>query len=217
MRTTSLKLKCNELKYSPIFSIKSQFNCFQYNYHTLSLSPKFQFKQSLPLNFTAKHQLFKFQPISFFQPTEKRNAVIQVQETPNMNAKKFIPVEEYVLQTEETLQFDDLRSASKSPLVKALFQIEGVDSVLLSREFISVNKNPKYQWERIQPYILAKISEFYTTGEEILSESVSSPDTAILPDDDEVIVQIKEVIEFRVRPSVQDDGGDIEYKVRSFI
>jgi len=99
----------------------------------------------------------------------------------------------------------------RSPLAKKLFSFDGVKGVFLGRDFISVTKEPEVVWHTLKPLIFSGILDFYAEGKAVIEDQPERSDTAILETDDEVVATIKELIESRVRPSVQDDGGDIFY------
>jgi len=99
----------------------------------------------------------------------------------------------------------------KSPLARDLFKVEGVKGVFLGREFITITKRPEEVWNVLKPQIFSAILDWYSSGQPAVTaqavEHIS--DTAILETDDEVVATIKELMETRIRPAVQDDGGDI--------
>jgi hypothetical protein len=148
----------------------------------------------------------------------RRHLFIQTQSTPNPLSLKFSPGREVLPAGSVTYDFSSYREASKvSPLAQNLFAIEGVKGVYLGPDFISVQITEGGDWNLIKPEIYAVITDFFAgdtpvirSGEDVEStERVSS--TTILPDDSEVVAMIKELIETRIRPAVQDDGGDIDY------
>jgi len=141
----------------------------------------------------------------------RRSLFIQTVETPNKDALKFVPTDEKVMEA-GSHEFNNMSQAYCSPLAKTLFRIEGVKSVFFGPDFISVNKEEDADWDMMKPFVFSAIMEFYASGEELFTGEQAPQDTAVHEDDDEVVVQIKEMLETRVRPAVQDDGGDIEYK-----
>ncbi|GIL70652.1 hypothetical protein Vretifemale_1381 [Volvox reticuliferus] len=102
----------------------------------------------------------------------------------------------------------------KSPLAKKLFSVDGITSVFFGSDFVTVTKRDDYTWPVLKPDIFAAIMDFYSSGEPLVSDAaaLASSDTAIHPDDTEVVAMIKELLETRIRPAVQEDGGDIVYK-----
>ncbi len=133
-------------------------------------------------------------------------------ETPNENSLKFLPGVD-VMGPKGTKEFTSYKEAQQSPLAKELFKVDGVRSVYFGPDFISVNKDENSVWGDMKIFIFSVITDFYASGEPVVKEVEETSDTTILPEDDETVALIKEIIETRVRPGVQDDGGDIEYKV----
>uniref|UniRef100_A0A803N081 Scaffold protein Nfu/NifU N-terminal domain-containing protein n=1 Tax=Chenopodium quinoa TaxID=63459 RepID=A0A803N081_CHEQI len=90
----------------------------------------------------------------------------------------------------------------------------GVTRVFFGSDFVTVTKSDEVTWDILKPEIFASIMDFYTSGQPLfLDESTAaSKDTAIHEDDSEIVAMIKELLETRIRPAVQDDGGDIVYR-----
>lgn len=137
---------------------------------------------------------------------------IQVEETPNPNSLKFYPGET-VLET-GTADFQDKVQASlKSPLAKALFRIKGVKSVFYAQDFITVSKDDdeKIEWNVLKPQIFSEIMIFYTMKQPILYSALDDDANEVNEDDSEIVKEIKELISERIRPTIQEDGGDLEF------
>ncbi|NWR80810.1 NFU1 protein, partial [Centropus unirufus] len=117
-------------------------------------------------------------------PNTVREMFIQTQDTPNPNSLKFIPGKE-VLES-RTMEFSTPAAAFCSPLARQLFKIEGVKSVFFGPDFITITK-----------VILICTFSFSQAASE---------------EDDEVVLMIKELLDTRIRPTVQEDGGDVIYK-----
>ena len=101
---------------------------------------------------------------------------------------------------------------SRSPLAKQLFALdEGIKSIYLGYDFITITKFAEAHWQHLQTPIFGAIMDFYATNQPALLEVPEITDTTILEDDDEVVAMIKELLESRIRPAVQEDGGDIKY------
>ncbi|KAM7429726.1 nifu-like protein [Porites harrisoni] len=148
-----------------------------------------------------------------FLPTRGsvRTMFIQVQETPNPNSLKFVPGEQ-VLES-GTVNFPNSQSAFCSPLARSLFRITGVQGVMFGPDFITVTKTEDdVEWSVLKPEIFASIMDFFASNVPILTEEQPPSDTAIDPEDDETVAMIKELLETRIRPTVQEDGGDIIFK-----
>jgi Fe-S cluster biogenesis protein NfuA len=101
---------------------------------------------------------------------------------------------------------------ARSPLAKLLFNLDvGVKSIYLGYDFLTVTKYAEAHWQHLQTPIFGAIMDFYATGEPTLRDAPVITDTTIHDDDDEVVAMIKELLETRIRPAVQEDGGDIKY------
>jgi len=149
----------------------------------------------------------------------KRQVWIQTQDTPNPESLKFLPGEKVLPISNEsvkTMDFPTARSALASPLAKELFSLDGVKGVLFGNDFITVTKDSSAQWSVLKSLVFSTIQTFYMSGKPlILGEFDQSPaekSTIIQPEDNETVAMIKEILETRVRPGVQEDGGDIQYK-----
>ncbi|XP_051896784.1 NFU1 iron-sulfur cluster scaffold homolog, mitochondrial-like isoform X6 [Pristis pectinata] len=146
---------------------------------------------------------------SSFVPS--RSMFIQTQDTPNPNSLKFIPGCP-VLES-GTMDFSAPRSASCSPLARQLFRIDGVKGVFFGPDFITVTKaGDNVQWKLLKPDVYATIMDFFASGLPVVTDEAPSSDTAPSEEDDEVVAIIKELLDTRIRPTVQEDGGDVIYK-----
>ncbi|TPX35723.1 hypothetical protein SmJEL517_g01998 [Synchytrium microbalum] len=140
---------------------------------------------------------------------------IQTEPTPNAHSLKFKPGVPVLSDSSSTLEYTSGRDAkSSSPLAFKIFQIDGVKGVMLGRDFITISKDEDTPWQLMKPDIYASIMDFFTSGRQVLEDGfVGGPsDTEILPEDSEVVAMIKELLDTRIRPTIQDDGGDVEYK-----
>ncbi len=133
---------------------------------------------------------------------------IQTEETPNPNTLKFIPGVKVL--EEGTVEFKDKGSAKISNLANLIFLINGIDRVFLATEFVSVTKNDDNNWEILKPQILTAIMDHYASGKEVIKKNQNNTDEPTV-EDSEVVKQIKDLIDQRVRPAVAMDGGDISF------
>lgn len=141
----------------------------------------------------------------------KRNMFIQVQDTPNPNSRKFIPGVQ-VLES-GTVDFPLPSHGHRSPLARQLFRLDGIASVFYGRDFITITRSDEdVRWALIQPDIFAVIMDFFASNLPILTDNQQPDDTAPCDDDDDTVALIKELLDSRIRPTVQEDGGDIMYK-----
>lgn len=90
--------------------------------------------------------------------------------------------------------------------------VEGVTGVFLGPDFVSVSKEEHLDWAELRPQIFGVIMDAYASGKPLVKSVETAHDTAADEDDDEVVEVIKELIETRIRPAVQDDGGDILFE-----
>lgn len=136
---------------------------------------------------------------------------IQTETTPNPNTIKFLPGCEVV--RPKPVEIPDRETAeAKSPLAARLFKIDGVTSVFLGADFVSISKAEDFDWNLLKPQILTSLLEHFSNGLPVLSDENAAPESSshdISEDDDEITVQIKELLDTRVRPAVAQDGGDI--------
>jgi len=135
---------------------------------------------------------------------------IQTEQTPNPASLKFLPGRTVIVTG--TANFTDPQTASRlSPLAERLFSLEHVTGVFLGADFITVTKDDDVDWPQLKPAVLAMIMEHFTAGRPIVlgpatDSSAAEPSEG---DEDEIVSQIKELLETRVRPAVAQDGGDI--------
>lgn len=134
---------------------------------------------------------------------------IQTEDTPNPETLKFIPGN--VILRNGTADFADAKNASESPLASRLFEIEGVSRVFLANDFISVTKDPELDWNILKPSILTGIMEHFSSGLPALNKLEENNQNCYNEEDTEIIKQIKDLLETRVRPAVAMDGGDISF------
>ena len=146
-----------------------------------------------------------------------RFLTFQTLSTPNENALKFVSPTQIVPMENKTFEFTSSLQAVHSPLALKLFKLPGVRSVMLGPDFLTVNKQDHVNWAHLRPEVLSLLDKFLTEKREpvITKELVEATEKEAAEadaDDLEVVSMIKELIETRIRPAIQDDGGDIEYK-----
>ena len=137
---------------------------------------------------------------------------IQTESTPNPNTLKFLPGRA-VMGEAAVADFANKEAGNRSPLAHALFETPGVTRVFFGSDFISVTKSDAEEWQHLKPAILGLVMEHFTKNLPLLSSNAEETDDANYGEaDPEIVAQIKELIETRVRPAVAQDGGDIVYK-----
>lgn len=138
---------------------------------------------------------------------------IQTERTPNPATLKFLPGR--TVSANGTVDFPDAESAERSPLAKALFTLGDVTGVFFGADFIAVTKaEGSADWAELKPQILGIIMQHFTSGAPLLLEE-EDPASALGADDpadEDIILQIRELLEARIRPAVARDGGDIIYQ-----
>lgn len=133
---------------------------------------------------------------------------IQTESTPNPATMKFIPGVEVLAQG--SADFRSAEEAGRSPLAQRLFQVEGVSGVFLSGDFISVTKVEAQDWAALKPAVFGILMEHFSSGRPVLLEE-AAPAPQHAEEDSEIVAQIKELLDTRVRPAVAQDGGDIVF------
>lgn len=136
---------------------------------------------------------------------------IQTESTPNPATLKFLPGQT-VLET-GTADFPNADSADKSPLATRIFAVDGVSGVFLGTDFVTVTKDEATAWEHIKPAILGAIMEHFQSGQPVLAGDQPAAPAHAEHDgpDAEIVDQIKQLLDTRVRPAVAQDGGDITF------
>jgi Fe-S cluster biogenesis protein NfuA len=137
---------------------------------------------------------------------------IQTESTPNPATMKFLPGRDVL--GEGIADFPTRETAEKSPLAARLFAIDGVGGVMLGGDFITVTKTAGLDWPQLKPMILGAIMEHFTQGLPVIEGEGQKATQAedYDPADEEIVVQIKELLDTRIRPAVAQDGGDIIFR-----
>ncbi len=143
--------------------------------------------------------------------------LIQTEPTPNPSTLKFMPGRQVV--DAGTRDFASYEEAEASPLAAAIFSTGDVEGVFFGRDFISVTAAPGVEWPFLKPQVLAILLDHFSSGAPLFRAG-SAAGIAIAGDDEigdegedaDVVAQIRELIDTRVRPAVAQDGGDIVYR-----
>ncbi len=135
---------------------------------------------------------------------------IQTEQTPNPATLKFIPGKQVM--AEGTRDYPDAEAAAgDSPLAERLFEVSGVRAVFFGYDFITITKDDSIEWYELKPAVLGTVMEHFTAGRPLLHETAKVDEPIYDAEDNEVVRQIKELLETRVRPAVAQDGGDIVF------
>jgi Fe-S cluster biogenesis protein NfuA len=136
---------------------------------------------------------------------------IQTEATPNPATLKFLPGRA-VMGEGAVADFPSAEQATRSPLARALFETPEVSRVFFGSDFISITKR-EGDWKHLKPALLGVIMEHFTRDMPLIeSAAEESDDVSFGEGDPEVVAQIRELIDTRVRPAVAQDGGDIIFK-----
>ncbi len=135
---------------------------------------------------------------------------IETEGTPNPATLKFLPGRDVM--GAGTADFATPGSADRSPLATALFALSGVARVFLGGDFVTVTKSEVTDWQALRPEVLGAIMEHFVAGRPVMEGASTEVDEDVAPEDAEVVEQIKELLDTRVRPAVASDGGDIVFR-----
>ena len=131
---------------------------------------------------------------------------IQTQKTPNPNSLKFLPGRK--ISNIDSMEFSK-KEDFDNPLIKSILQINGVESLFLGSDFLSVNKKNNIDWEDIKHIVISLINEFFEEGNQlIVDKNLNNKDIKDYKDIEKKIVHI---LESKVKPAVANDGGDIKF------
>ena len=131
---------------------------------------------------------------------------VQIENTPNPNSIKFLPGK--VVSNNGSFEIND-KNESNNELIKNLLSINGVESIFLGKDFVSVNKYEDIEWEELKHIIISLINDYYSDGKEFVIDKELNENLENLEDIEKKIVQI---LNEKIRPAVAKDGGDIKFK-----
>jgi Fe-S cluster biogenesis protein NfuA len=143
--------------------------------------------------------------------------LIHTENTPNPSTLKFLPGRRVM--EAGTRDFATPEDAEASPLAEALFSLGDVEGVFFGGDFISVTAAPSSEWRDLKPQVLSILLDHFSSDAPLFraatAHAIHVADAAGIedrPEDEEIVAQIRELIETRVRPAVAQDGGDIVYR-----
>jgi Fe-S cluster biogenesis protein NfuA len=136
---------------------------------------------------------------------------IQTESTPNPATLKFLPG--FPVLEAGTADFPSAEAAAKSPLARRIFAAAPVVGVFFGTDFVTVTKAGDADWSHIKPAILGAIMEHYQSGAPVMEGEAQAAGGHAAHDgpDADIVRQIKELLDTRVRPAVAQDGGDITF------
>jgi len=136
---------------------------------------------------------------------------IETEATPNPATLKFLPGR-WVIQN-GTADFASVDSAGRSPLALALFGLPGVARVFLGADFVTITKGDAVSWQQLKPQVLAALMDHFVANRAVIEGDAEADEIDdIRPEDQEIVEQIRELLDTRVRPAVAGDGGDIIFR-----
>ena len=132
--------------------------------------------------------------------------LVQTEVTPNPNSIKFLPGK--MVSKKGSFEITK-KDETQNELVKNLLSINGVESIFLSSNFISVNKYDDISWDQIKHIIISYINDFYSKGRDCVIDNDLQEDSQKLEEIEQKIVKI---LDQKIRPAIAKDGGDIKFK-----
>lgn len=139
-----------------------------------------------------------------------RSMFIQTASTPNVNSVKFLPGKK-VLEEQygSGMDFRTVDQTVNSPFARDLFKPAGVNGVFFGPDFISITKHDDVEWNILKPKIFEEIMNFYASNSDVIIGGAKVNEYGINEGDSEIVMMIKELLDTRIRPALQEDGGDI--------
>ena len=131
---------------------------------------------------------------------------VQIENTPNPNSLKFLPGK--IVSNNGSFEIND-KNESNNNLIRNLLSVNGVESIFLGKDFVSVNKYEDIEWDELKHIIISLINDYYSDGKEFVIDKDLNENLENLKDIEKKIVQI---LNEKIRPAVAKDGGDIKFK-----
>tara|TARA_B110000444_G_C18511513_1_gene442510 strand:+ start:88 stop:636 length:549 start_codon:yes stop_codon:yes gene_type:complete len=136
--------------------------------------------------------------------------MIQTELTPNPNSLKFLSEKVISAVGTEEFQKNKIKKIS-NPFIKGLLNFEGVELILLSKNFLSVKKTDDASWNELKPMVISHLNDYFDKNNEPILKDEKNADKSI-NNKDETVNKIIEVLDTKIRPAVARDGGDIKFK-----
>ena len=135
--------------------------------------------------------------------------MIQTETTPNPNSLKFLSEKTISAIGTEEFQKGDLKNLSNN-FIKELLNFNGVELVLLSKNFLSVKKKDDASWNDLKPMVISHLNHYFENNNQPILQDNRKQET--INSDDETVKKIIDVLDTKIRPAVARDGGDIKFK-----
>jgi len=137
--------------------------------------------------------------------------MIETEQTPNPRTLKFLPGG--VANPDEPAEFADAEAAEATPLARALFALGNVDRVLIAHDHVAVTRaEGSTNWGELKPLVLSVIADHVARGLPFDIARAEEEAVADDPEDADIVAQIRQLLDDRIRPAVAGDGGDIVYR-----
>ena len=137
--------------------------------------------------------------------------MIHIENTPNPNALKFLS--EKKISSVGTQEFQKVNIKKiNNYFIKNLLNLDGVELVLVSENFLSVKKNEKISWDSLKPSIVSSLNDYFQKNEEPILSTTGKVEPKQKIEDNKTIDQINDILSTKIRPAVARDGGDITFK-----
>ena len=137
--------------------------------------------------------------------------MIHIENTPNPNALKFLSEKKISSVGTQEFQKTNIKKINNY-FIKNLLNLDGVELVLVSENFLSVKKNEKISWDSLKPSIVSSLNDYFQKNEEPILSTTDEAEPKQKIEDNKTIDQIKDIIKTKIRPAVAKDGGDITLK-----
>ena len=136
--------------------------------------------------------------------------MIHIENTPNPNALKFLSEKKISSVGTREFQKANIKKINNY-FIKNLLNLDGVELVLVSENFLSVKKNEKISWDSLKPSIISSLNDYFQKNEEPILSAIGEAEPEQKIEDNKIIDQINNILNTKVRPAVARDGGDIKF------
>ena len=137
--------------------------------------------------------------------------MIHIENTPNPNALKFLSEKKISSVGTQEFQKANIKKINNY-FIKNLLNLDGVELVLVSENFLSVKKNEKISWDSLKPSIVSSLNDYFQKNEEPILSTTGEVEPKQKIEDNKTIDQINDILNTKIRPAVARDGGDITFK-----
>jgi Fe-S cluster biogenesis protein NfuA len=136
--------------------------------------------------------------------------MIHIENTPNPNALKFLCEKKISSVGTQEFQKANIKKINNY-FIKNLLNIDGVELVLVSENFLSVKKNDKISWDSLKPSIISSLNDYFQKNKEPILSAIGEVEPEQKIEDNKIIDQINDILNTKIRPAVARDGGDIKF------